>query len=40
MEMPKQVAFRATLPKTAIGKLSKKDLIAEEARRTTSGAGP
>ena len=33
MEMPKQVEFRETLPKTAIGKLSKKDLIAEEAKR-------
>jgi long-chain acyl-CoA synthetase len=33
MEMPKQIAFRDNLPKTAIGKLSKKDLIVEEARR-------
>jgi len=33
MEMPKQIVFRDNLPKTAIGKLSKKDLIAEEAKR-------
>jgi long-chain acyl-CoA synthetase len=39
MEMPKQVVFRETLPKTAIGKLSKKDLIEEESRRATDG-GP
>ncbi len=41
MELPKQIVFRDSLPKTAIGKLSKKDLIAEEARRATAtGAGP
>ncbi len=39
MEMPKQVVFRETLPKTAIGKLSKKDLIEEESRRAADG-GP
>ncbi len=30
MEMPRQVEFRDVLPKTIIGKLSKKELIAEE----------
>jgi long-chain acyl-CoA synthetase len=37
IEMPKQVEFRATLPKTAIGKLSRKALADEEsARRATA----
>jgi len=30
-EMPKHIEFRAELPKTMIGKLSKKELVAEEA---------
>ena len=31
MEMPRQIEFRDTpLPKTMIGKLSRKDIIAEE----------
>ncbi|MDB5410045.1 MAG: dicarboxylate--CoA ligase PimA [Rhodospirillales bacterium] len=34
MEMPKEIEFRASLPKTPIGKLSKKDLIEEEAVRS------
>ena len=29
VEMPKLIEFRASLPKTAIGKISKKDLLAE-----------
>jgi long-chain acyl-CoA synthetase len=29
LEMPKQIEFRASLPKTAVGKISKKDLLAE-----------
>ena len=33
MEMPRQVEFREELPKTIIGKLSKKELIAEERAR-------
>ena len=33
IEMPKQIEFRAELPKTLIGKLSKKELIAEERAR-------
>ena len=32
-EMPKHFEFRAELPKTMIGKLSKKELVAEEAAR-------
>jgi long-chain acyl-CoA synthetase len=31
--MPKAVEIRATLPKTLIGKLSKKELVAEEAAK-------
>ena len=31
IEMPKEIEFRDELPKTLIGKLSKKELIAEEA---------
>jgi long-chain acyl-CoA synthetase len=39
MEMPKEIEFRASLPKTAVGKLSKKELIAEEvARRKAQSA--
>jgi len=33
IEIPKSVEIRETLPKTMVGKLSKKDLIAEENRR-------
>jgi long-chain acyl-CoA synthetase len=33
IEMPKQVEFRTELPKSAIGKILKKELLAEEARR-------
>jgi long-chain acyl-CoA synthetase len=33
MEMPKEIEFRLSLPKTPIGKLSKKDLIDQEAAR-------
>jgi long-chain acyl-CoA synthetase len=29
LEVPKQIEFRASLPKTAVGKISKKDLLAE-----------
>jgi long-chain acyl-CoA synthetase len=34
IEMPAEIEFRAALPKTMIGKLSKKELKAEEAKRT------
>ena len=38
-EVPKHIEFRDTLPKTMIGKLSKKELVAEEeAKRETSKA--
>ena len=30
IEMPRLIEFRAELPKTAVGKLSKKELLAEE----------
>ena len=33
IEMPKQIEFRASLPKTTIGKLSKQALLAEETAR-------
>lgn len=35
IEMPAQIEFRDSLPKTMIGKLSKKELVAEEAKRQT-----
>jgi long-chain acyl-CoA synthetase len=28
--LPAEIEFRASLPKTAVGKLSKKELVAEE----------
>jgi long-chain acyl-CoA synthetase len=34
IEMPSEIEFRDTLPKTMIGKLSKKELAAEEAKRS------
>ena len=33
IEMPREIEIRASLPKTLIGKLSKKELVAEEAAR-------
>jgi long-chain acyl-CoA synthetase len=30
IEMPKQIEFRASLPRTLVGKLSKKELVEEE----------
>ena len=33
IEMPKMIEFRDELPKTIIGKLSKKELVAEEAAK-------
>lgn len=38
IEMPKQIEFRDELPKTIIGKLSKKELIAEEAAKQSADA--
>ena len=34
IELPAQIEFRDSLPKTMIGKLSKKELVAEEAKRS------
>jgi len=31
--MPREIEIRQSLPKTLIGKLSKKELVAEEARK-------
>ena len=39
LEMPREVEFRADLPKTMIGKLSKKELMAEEKARDQAGRG-
>lgn len=36
IEMPSQIEFRDQLPKTMIGKLSKKELAAEEAKRSAA----
>jgi len=38
IEMPKQIEFRDELPKTIIGKLSKKELVAEEAAKRDAAA--
>jgi long-chain acyl-CoA synthetase len=38
IEMPRQVEFRDALPKTMIGKLSKKELIAEELAKRAAQA--
>lgn len=38
IEMPKQIELRDELPKTIIGKLSKKELIAEEAAKQSASA--
>lgn len=39
IEMPSSIEFRTSLPKTLVGKLSKKDLAAEEAARTAGEQG-
>jgi long-chain acyl-CoA synthetase len=39
-ELPAALEFRESLPKTAVGKLSKKELVAEEAARRAAGAEP
>ena len=38
IEMPKQIEFRASLPKTAIGKILKKALVAEEEAKAPAAA--
>ena len=40
IEMPKQIEFRLSLPKTAVGKLSKQALLAEDAAGSPGAAGP
>ena len=42
IELPREVEIRDSLPKTMVGKLSKKELVAEEAlqRRETAAAAP
>ncbi len=37
IELPKLIDIRDALPKTAVGKLSKKELVAEESSRTPAG---
>jgi long-chain acyl-CoA synthetase len=37
IEMPRAVEIRESLPKTMVGKLSKKELVAEEAARARAG---
>jgi long-chain acyl-CoA synthetase len=38
IEMPREIEIRASLPKTLIGKLSKKELVAEEAAKAKAAA--
>jgi long-chain acyl-CoA synthetase len=37
-ELPRQIEFRKELPKTAVGKLSKKELVAEEKAKREAAA--
>ncbi len=37
--MPAEMEFRASLPKTPVGKLSKKELVAEELAKREAAAG-
>jgi long-chain acyl-CoA synthetase len=39
IELPKAIEIRDSLPKTMIGKLSKKELVAEEAARAAAASG-
>jgi long-chain acyl-CoA synthetase len=38
IEMPSEIEFRLELPKTIIGKLSKKELVAEEVEKHQESA--
>ncbi len=38
LELPAQIELRGELPKTMIGKLSKKELVAEEKAKAAAGA--
>ena len=40
IEMPCAIEIRDTLPRTMVGKLSKKELVAEEAAKAAAPAGP
>ncbi len=40
IERPREIVFRDVLPKTLIGKLSRKDLIAQEALRNAASSVP
>jgi long-chain acyl-CoA synthetase len=37
-EMPTEIEFRASLPRTPVGKLSKKELVAEELAKRAAPA--
>lgn len=39
IEMPREIEFRSVLPKTLVGKLSKKELVEEEAAKREAAAG-
>ena len=39
-KVPRRIEFRDTLPKTLIGKLSKKELIAEEMAKASAAEAP
>jgi long-chain acyl-CoA synthetase len=36
IEMPREVEIRTSLPKTLIGKLSRKELVAEETKKAAN----
>jgi long-chain acyl-CoA synthetase len=38
IELPREIEIRETLPKTLIGKLSKKELVAEELAKAAAGS--
>ncbi len=40
IELPREVEIRDSLPKTMVGKLSKKELVAEELAKSESAAAP
>lgn len=40
IELPSAIEFRESLPKTMVGKLSKKELVAEETAKRAAATGP
>ena len=40
IEMPKQIEFRDELPKSAVGKILKRELLDDDGRDTAAGPGP